>query len=633
MTTNEDSEDYFTKEVENEHDPLNTMQIIEINNTRTKRNSKNKLINSLIICLSLILVSLLVILVVLGLKYFKKRDIDNYKIVSYKYQKAKKKIKISTTHDITKKNHNTETKKDSSIKVGFLYPSISKFIVSLGEHLIEEGDFDVYLITKPSVPNKVKYNEKIKRINAFDNHKLLQKTIKEEKINFLILQNNISKDNLNWLKSLDVKIIGLDEDDSEIKKNTSKNLKIMELFDVFIQSNPSEYLDYKKLGLINNIYIPNINSFSQLDDSQSNSINHNIIMFGILNDKNNDLVSLITAMTLIIKEFPDTNLKIISSDKPSSEIAKLINVFKLTKNIAFSQLDSINSSTFYNSSISVFTSLTEEYSPIINMAKSKCIPCIVSSDETNSTAFKDGVIKIDMSNYEELSSEIIKLLKSIKYKKEMGEQAKLSYYSLKKNTLKSWTNLLESLQNSKSKDIQNLREEIEGYFWKAKEENKKPTPAIKTAIKVKKEKPTQKIEQSKPVIKEVKNKEVEKEVIKNNKKAESKQKENVIIKENKAPKQNITTIEKAITKVKKVITESKVKGNIPAKEKKVITQSKTKENKTVKEKIPEIKAIKVSKNTTKVEALKHKEKKDIGKSHKSKKKHSSKHKKKDLKKN
>ena len=633
MTTNEDSEDYFTKEVENEHDPLNEMQIIEIKNNRKKRNSRNKMINSLIICLSLILVSLLVILVVLGLKYFNKREIDNYKIISYKHQKAKKMNKISTAHDITKKNHNTETKKDASIKVGFLYPSITKFIVSLGEHLIEEGDFDIYFITKPSAPNKVKYNEKIKRINAFDNHKLLQKAIKEEKINFLILQNNISKDNLNLLKSLDVKIIGLDEDDSEKKKFTSKNLKIMELFDAFIQSNPSEYLDYKKLGLINNIYIPNINSFSQLGDSQSNSINHNIIMFGRLNDKSNDIVSLITAMTLIIKDFSDTNLKIISSDKPSSEIAKLINVFKLTKNIAFSQLDSISSSYFSNSSISIFTTLTEEYSPIINTAKAYSIPCIVSSDETNSTAFKDGVIKIDMSNYEGLSSEIIKLLKSIKYKKEMGEQAKLSYYSFKKNTLKSWTNLLESLTSSKSKNIQNIREEIEGYFWKTKEENKKPTPAIKTAIKVKKEKPTQKIEQSKPVIKEVKNKEIQKEVVKDNKEAENKQKENVTIKDNKAPKQNITTIEKLITKVKKVITESKLKGNITAKEKKVITQSKTKENKVVKEKIPEIKPIKVSKNITKVEALKNKEKKDIGKSHKSKKIHSSKHKKKGQKKN
>lgn len=90
MTTNEDSEDYFTKEIENEHDPLNTMEIIEINNTRTKRSSRNKLINSLIICLSLILVALLVILVVFGLKYFKLRDIDNYKVVAYKYQKIKK---------------------------------------------------------------------------------------------------------------------------------------------------------------------------------------------------------------------------------------------------------------------------------------------------------------------------------------------------------------------------------------------------------------------------------------------------------------------------------------------------------------------------------------------------------------
>ena len=642
MTTNEDSEDYFTKEIENEHDPLNTMEIIEINNTRTKRSSRNKLINSLIICLSLILVALLVILVVFGLKYFKLRDIDNYKVVAYKYQKTKKKIKHSTTYDATKKNKNAEATKGTSIKVGFLYPSITKYIVSLGEHLIEDGDFDVFFITKSSVTTKVKYSERIKRINAFDNRKLLQKAIKDEEIDYLILQNNISKDNLKWLKSLNVKIIGLNEEDSVTKKHTSKELKYMELFDVLIHSNPSEYLDYKKLGLTNNIYIPNINSLSQLDDSQSNSNNHNIIMFGKLNDKSNDAVSLITAMTLIIKDYSDTNLKIISSDKPSSEITKLITVFKLGKNIAFSKMDSITSSIFSNSYISVFTSLSEEYSPIINMAKSLSIPCIVSSDETNSTTFKDGVIKIDMSNYEELSKEIIKLLKSSKYKKEMGEKAKISYYSFKTNTLVSWTKLLESLKSSEN--IQDLREEIESFFWKSKEETKKATPAVKTTIEVKKEKPTQKIEKSNQ-----KTKKVEGEVIKDNNVTESKPKEIATVKEKKAAKQNVTTIEKATTKVNKVTTESKLKGNTTTttkentttttkektttKDKKVITESKQKKSKTVKEKVPGNKTIKVSKNTTKIGTLKNKEKKDTGKSHKSKKKHTSKHKKKDKKKN
>ena len=53
----------------------------------------------------------------------------------------------------------------------------------------------------------------------------------------------------------------------------------------------------------------------------------------------------------------------------------------------------------------------------------------------------------------------------------------------------------------------------------------------------------------------------------------------------------------------------------------------------MKEKVPGNKTIKVSKNTTKIGTLKNKEKKDTGKSHKSKKKHTSKHKKKDKKKN
>ena len=618
MTTNEDSEDYFTKEIENEHDPLNTMEIIEINNIKTKRNSKNKLINSLIICLSLILVTLLVILVVFGLKYFRFRDINNYKYVSYKYQKAKKLNKHSKVYDVTKKNQNVGNTKGTNIKVGLLYPSITNFIISLGESLIDTGNFDVCFITKPSATNKFKYYEKIKRINAFDNSKLLQKTIKEEKIDYLIIQNDISKDNLNWLKSLDVKVIGLNEGVSEIKKLTSKELKVLELFDAFIQSNPSEYLSYKKLGLTNNFYIPNINSLNKIDAPLSNLVNHNIILFGNLNDKSNNIVSIITAMTRIIKDFSDTKLKIISSDKPSSEISKLITVFKLGKNIDFSQLDSITSSSFSNSSISVFTSLTEKFSSMINMAKSYSIPCIVSSDETNSTAFKDGVIKIDLSNYEEISKEIIKLLKSNKYKKEMGEQAKLSYNSFKTNTLESWTKLLESLKSSKN--IQDMREEIESYFWKSIKKTKETKPTLKATIEAKKEKPTEIIEKSKTETKDVENK-----VIKVNKTTEIISKNNATINENKATKQNVTSLEKTTTKEVKT-----TKENIITKE------SKPKENITTKVKLPESKAVKeskVSKNTSKDKTLKNKEKKDKRESHKTKKRHSSKHKKKDKKKN
>lgn len=621
MTTNEDSEDYFTKEIENEHDPLNTMEIIEINNIKTKRNSKNKLINSLIICLSLILVTLLVILVVFGLKYFRFRDINNYKYVSYKYQKAKKLIKHSKVYDVTKKNQKVGDTKGTSIKVGFLYPSITKFIVSLGERLIDTGNFDVCFITKPSVTNKFKYYEKIKRINAFDNSKLLQKTIKEEQIDYLIIQNDISKVNLNWLKSLDVKVIGLNEGVSEIKKLTNKDLKVLELFDAFIQSNPSEYLNYKKLGLTNNFYIPNINSLNKIVAPLSNLVNHNIILFGNLNDKSNNIVSIITAMTLIIKDFSDTKLKIISSDKPSSEISKLITVFKLGKNIAFSQLDSITSNTFSNSSLSVFTSLTEEYSPMINMAKSYSIPCIVSSEETNSTAFKDGVIKIDLSNYEEISKEIIKLLKSNKYKKEMGEQAKFSYESFKTNTLDSWTKLLESLKSTKN--IQDMRVEIESYFWKSMKKPKETTPALKGTIEDKKEKPIQIIEKSKPETKKVEN-----EIIKVNKTTEIITKKNATINENKPAKQNVTSLEKTNTKEVKTTKENKEVKEIRPKEN-ITTKVKLPDSKPIKES----KVIKESKNTSKNKTVKNKEKKDKGESHKTKKKHSSKHKKKDRKKN
>ena len=97
---------------------------------------------------------------------------------------------------------------------------------------------------------------------------------------------------------------------------------------------------------------------------------------------------------------------------------------------------------------------------LINEAKSYGIPCIVSMDNTNIYAFKKGVKKVDISNYEEFSKKILKLFKDKKYITLSGQNAKLSLDNYNLYILKVWISLFKSLKN-KGIEFQNLRNDIE----------------------------------------------------------------------------------------------------------------------------------------------------------------------------
>ena len=495
----ENEHDSLTKTNENEKDPLNSLEIIEINEKKRKPRYIRK--NYIIVFFISFLVILAFSCLLIYKKFFTSDEFDNDEEQSNLNSKQKdldKPIISKERNNKVQKISVTENK-TPKLKMGFLYPTITPFMGSIGEYFSRTENFDIYFLVKSSEVNKRKYDDKIKILKVYDNFKLIQKVIKEEKIDFLIVHYNIKRTNLNMLKLLNTKIIGLYEEDfdCEIKKTTKtyKDLKYLMLFNTFIHTNHDEYSNYKKLGLSNNIFIPNTNNLNQSNIKSSNLNIHNIILFGTIKDNKNNIVSAIMAMRLIVKRIKDAKLNIISSDTPLPETTKLINLYKLEKNIVFYNISSFNYSCFSSSSLSIFTSLTEDYSPIINMAKSFSIPCIVSSDKTNSSIFTNGVIKVNMSNYEVLSNEIIKLLKNIKYQNAMRKRAKLSYETFKNDMMNSWIKLIDAIQNSKN-DFQNVREEIENIFWNTSYQNSNKTQ-ININENIKKEKFTQNREKTK----------------------------------------------------------------------------------------------------------------------------------------
>lgn len=246
------------------------------------------------------------------------------------------------------------------------------------------------------------------------------------------------------------------------KTNTSKlyrDLKVLESYDAFVHTTADDYLGHKKIGFKKSIFIPNFFEYNS-KTKMTKEKNHNIIMeVGQISNNKNDLISIITGMSSIVKKFSDTILNIFISSTPSQEISKLINIFKLEKNIVFHNKTSNFSEYLTNSSIAIFTSLTNNYTSLINEAKSYGLPCIVSMDNTSIYEFKKGVVKVDMSNYDEFSKEILKLFKDKKYFKQLGQNAKLSLDNFNSYILKTWNALFKSLKNEE--EFQNLRNKIE----------------------------------------------------------------------------------------------------------------------------------------------------------------------------
>ena len=199
---------------------------------------------------------------------------------------------------------------------------------------------------------------------------------------------------------------------------------------------------------------------------------------GKLNDKDNGVINAITAMSSIIKEFPDTKLNIISKDSQTLNINQLIRKYGLNKNIYFLPFDTKISYYCKDSSLFIYSSLIEECKTAIKEAMSHGLPCVISNDISKNLFFQEGIIKLNITREKELSNEIIKLLKDNKYKNKMGMGAKLSLDKINDDALTTWDKLFSSLQSG-NEDFQKLRSETQLKYTKKKKLKLPQIPRLK----------------------------------------------------------------------------------------------------------------------------------------------------------
>ena len=183
-----------------------------------------------------------------------------------------------------------------------------------------------------------------------------------------------------------------------------------------------------------------------------------ILMIGRAEDKLKRYDLGIKAMKYIIKEIPDSEMKIISSLNPFSQIEKLVKFLNLTNNIKLVGYAAKPEIYFKNASLHIIPSISESFGMVLCETKIYGIPNILIGIDYLSIQ-KGGSIVIYDDRPETLAKQAIIILKNYKIRKKLGDEARLSMKNLTNELiLKKWNKIILSIYNGDDY-YQNLRKQ------------------------------------------------------------------------------------------------------------------------------------------------------------------------------
>ena len=372
---------------------------------------------------------------------------------------------------------NNITLANRKIRIAFVYSSlyangIARYISVAANYFVKTGKYDVYIITEKSVGKEYKIDERITRIMAENNTVTKEKT-KNLDIDFFILQNVSGRNTIKFYKSLGKFVVGMFHGlfmsgMFHGKVEGYRNWISFDNLDAFVFIGYDDYFYYKKLGFKNEIFIPNFYTFEPDEIKSSELIGHNIVMLGRAADKIKGIIYAIKAMPYIVKEVPDAKLILLSSSPKIQFLKDLAKELNVEKNINFNYYTVDISKVFWQSSVLMYTSLSEAFPLAMVEGKAHGLP-VVAFDVACSPPYQSGVINVDMLDCEALANETIKLLKDYELRKKWGQEAKLSLNQFNNaDTALLWEKLFKSLLKG-TKYFRQLQKEVEEKYY---DENK-----------------------------------------------------------------------------------------------------------------------------------------------------------------
>ena len=347
------------------------------------------------------------------------------------------------------------TNNNYKIGIAFVFESmfgngIGRMLSLLFNELSKFEKYDLYLITKNTYSLDFKYDKKVISLNIYENKTEIEKFDKNSNVKYYVLHNELDANKIKWYKSLGKKVIDIMHGVylSCVYSNSTGVYKVWKnhfLYDAFIQVIADDYYVYKKLGMNNTFYIPNMYTYDASKTPNSNLTYKNLMIMGRENDRIKGGYYGIKAMYEIVKEVPDAKLYFISSDYRLNFLKGVIEELNLTKNIEIVSFVQNISIYFLNSSVLLYPSKSESFPMVMNEGKAHGLP-IVAFNVSYSPSYQKGVILVDMLNYTQMAKEAIKLLNDYDYRKRKGMEAKLSLneYS-NEETANKWDRLFSIL--------------------------------------------------------------------------------------------------------------------------------------------------------------------------------------------
>ena len=359
------------------------------------------------------------------------------------------------------------------INIAFVYSSlyangIARFIQNAANYFVATGKYNVYIITEKSYKLDYKVDERIHKI-VESNKTLLKNMTKDLNIDFFILQNTSIKSTINFFKSLGKFVIGMFHGlyvsaMFHGKIAPYKNWINFDGLDAYIFIGYDDYLFYKKLGFKNEIFIPNFYTFDPNLSKESELKTNNIVMLGRAADGIKGIIYAIKSMSLIVKEVPDARLILLSSSSNIEHLKNYSRSLNVYDNINFNYYTENISKVFWNSSVLMYTSLSEAFPLAMIEGKAHGLP-VVAFEVSCSPPYQTGVINVDMLDCEALANETVKLLKDYDYRRKMGKEAKLSLEQFNNvETEKLWEKLFIALLKGK-KYFRELQKEVEEKYY------------------------------------------------------------------------------------------------------------------------------------------------------------------------
>ena len=210
----------------------------------------------------------------------------------------------------------------------------------------------------------------------------------------------------------------------------------------------NDYL-FKKWG-INSILMNNFITYDYNSIKPSDLTSKTILMIGRGDDPIKRFDLGINAMSHIINEIPECEMKIISKIKHNNYLNYLVNKLNISKSIEFVGYFSDPSPYFKNASLHLFPSLAEAFPNILSETLIYGIPNILAGLDYVSTA-KGGTVIIYDDSPISIAKISIKILKNMRYRKKLGKEARNNMKRFKNDLLlKKWIKLILSIYKGES---------------------------------------------------------------------------------------------------------------------------------------------------------------------------------------